>query len=170
MNKIAEKLLTNAPPIILLILVSILVLPAFLMATGPKPSNVGLHQKIQDPEKLQRALYALLQKADVQSKIINNWHRKARLETAHTEAKKPKQDTKAIAAEASLRAFDSLTAMVGPNHMYTRPVENLFRKREKAKAVLTAVGGAPGVGRDQIRRNRPIQLRADENFMPAKAL
>jgi hypothetical protein len=101
---------------------------------------------------------------------MNNWHRKARLKTAHMEAKNRRQDTKAIAAEASRRAFDSLTAMVGPNHMYTRPVENLFRKREKAKAVLTAVGGAPGVGRDQIRRNRPIQLRADENFMPAKAL
>ena len=144
MNKIAEKLLTNAPPIILLILVSILVLPAFIMATGPKPGNVGLPQKIQDPEKLQSAVYALLQKADFQSKIINNWHRKAQLKTAHMEAKNRKQDTKAIAAEASRRAFDSLTAMVGPDHMYTRPVENLFRNREKTKAVLTAVGGAPG--------------------------
>ena len=112
----------------------------------------------------------MLQKADVQSKIINNWHRKARLKTAHMEAKNRKQDTKVIAAEASRRAFDSLTAMVGPDHMYTKPVENLFRNREKTKAVLTAVGGAPGVGRDQIRRNRPKQLRADENFMPAKAL
>ncbi len=75
------------------------------MATGPKPSNVGLPQKIQDPEKLQRALYALLQKADVQSKIVNNWHRKARLETAHMEAENRKQDTKVGAvAAASLRA------------------------------------------------------------------
>lgn len=170
MNKIAEKLLTNAPPIILLILLSILVLPAFIMATGPKPGNVGLPQKIQDPEKLQSAVYALLQKADVQSKIMNNWRRKARLKTAHMEAKNRKQDTKVIAAEASLRAFDSLTAMVGPNHMYTRPVENLFRNRKKTKAVLTAVGGAPGVGRDQKRSNGPKQLRAAENFMPAKAL
>ena len=170
MNKIAEKLLTNAPPIILLILVSILVLPAFLMATGPKPSNVGLPQKIQDPEKLQRALYALLQKADVQSKMVNNWHRKARLETTQMQAKNRKQDTKAIAAEASRKAFDSLTAMVGPDHIYTRPVQNLFRNGEKTKAFLTAVGGAPGVGRDQKRRNPPKQLRADENFMPTKAL
>jgi hypothetical protein len=170
MKNIAEKLLTNAPPIILLILVSILVLPAFIMATGPKPSNVGLPQKIQDPEKLQRALYALVRKADAQSKIINNWYRKARLKTTRMQAKKTKQDTKAIAAAASRRAFDSLTAMVGPDHMYTRPVQNLFRDRERTKAFLSAVGGAPGVGRDQIRRNRPKQLRAGENFMPAKAL
>ena len=101
---------------------------------------------------------------------MNNWHRKARLKAGHMEAKNRKQDTKVIAAEASRRAFDSLTAMVGPDHMYTKPVENLFRNREKTKAFLTAVGGAPGVGRDQIRRNRPIQLRADENFMPVKAL
>jgi hypothetical protein len=140
------------------------------MATGPKPSNVGLPQKIQDPEKLQRVLYALLQKAYVQSKIINNWRRTARSKTAHMEAKKPKQDTKAIAAVASRTALYSLTAMVGPNHMYTRPVENLFRNRAKTKAVLTAVDSAPGVGRDRIRRNRPTQLRADENFMPARAL
>ena len=170
MNKIAEKLLPNAPPIILLILVSILVLPAFIMATGPKPRNVGLPQKIQGPEKLQRALSALVRKADAQSKIMNNWHRKARLKTARMQAKNRKRDTKAIAAAASRRAFDSLTAMVGPDHMYTRPVQNLFRNREKTKAVLTTVGGAPGVGRDQIRRNRPKQLRAVENFMPAKAL
>jgi hypothetical protein len=90
MNRIAEKWLTNASPIILLILVSILVLPAFLMATGPKPSNVGLPQKIHDPEKLQSALYALVRKADAQSKIINKWNRKARLKTAQVQAKKPK--------------------------------------------------------------------------------
>ncbi len=140
MKKVAEKLLTNAPPIILLILMSILVFPAYLMATGPKQGAVGHAQEIREPEKLQRALYALLQKADVQRKIINNWHRKALLATTQVQAKNCKQDTKAMATDSSRRASDLFTTMVAPDQINTRWVENLFRIGEKTKVVRNSSG------------------------------
>gem|GEM_PF-3288057 len=111
MTKIVEKLLVTASPIILPIcLASILALPAISISASPKPDVVGKPQRIQDPQKLQNAMHALLQKAHAQHKIINNWHRKARLETARMEAKKRKESAKALAA-ASRRACQIQLAM-----------------------------------------------------------
>lgn len=110
MTKMVEKLLATASPIILLILVSIFALPAFLIAASAKSDVVGKPQRIQDPQKLQKTMHALLQKAYAQERIINNWHRKARLENAKMEAKKRKENNGAMAA-ASRRACQIQLAM-----------------------------------------------------------
>jgi hypothetical protein len=110
MTKIAEKFLKAVSLIILLILVSILALPASLIAAGAKPKEVGKPQRIQNPQKLENAMHTLLQKAYAQQKIINGWHRKARLETARMEAKEREESAKALAA-ASRRACQIQLAM-----------------------------------------------------------
>ncbi len=115
MKKIAENLLTNAPRISLLILAIILVFPAFSTAAGPDPSSVGQAQKIQDPQKLQRALYTLLHKAQAQNKIINDWHRKALSKAAQAKAKNSKLSSKATAEDASRKSSGYATAMVEPD-------------------------------------------------------
>jgi hypothetical protein len=112
MKNITGKLATHAPPIILLILTMILATSALSMATGPDLSNVGQAQKIQDPQKLQRALHTLFQKAHAQNKIINAWHRKALLKTAQMKAKSRKLSRKTIAEDASRRNSGNVTAMV----------------------------------------------------------
>jgi hypothetical protein len=111
MNKISKKLLVSASPIILPIcLASILALPAISISASPKSDVVGKPQRINDPQRLQKAMSALLQKAYAQQKMINNWHRKARLENAKMEAKKRKEDNRAMAA-ASQRACQIQLAM-----------------------------------------------------------
>jgi hypothetical protein len=110
MKTMGQKLLTNTSPVILLILISILYFPGFSFATMPKPGPVGKPQRIEDPQRLQNAMRALLQKAYAQQKIINGWHRKARLETARMEAKEREESAKALAA-ASRRACQIQLAM-----------------------------------------------------------
>ncbi len=111
MTKIVEKLLATASPIILFIcLASISALPAISNAADTKLDAIGKPQTIHDPQKLQIAMHALLQKAYAQQKIINGWHRKARLEAAKVEAKKRKESTKVLAA-ASRRACQIQLAM-----------------------------------------------------------
>jgi hypothetical protein len=110
MIKVSEKWMTVAPSIILLILSIILTVPALLMAAGSK-SDIGEPQRIQDPVKLQKAVYALLQKANVQHKLITDWHQRARLESKKMQAKNHGQGTKAIAAAASKRACQIQLAM-----------------------------------------------------------
>jgi len=66
---------------------------------------------MQDHEKLQKAVYALLQKANVQHKLITDWHQRARLENSKMQAKNHGQSTKAIAAAASKRACQIQLAM-----------------------------------------------------------
>lgn len=110
MNKKEQELLKSASPAILLILVSILSFPSFSFATGPKPDPVGKPERIQ-PQRLQYVMHALLQKAYAQEKIINNWHRKARLEATKMEAKKRRESAKAMTA-ASRRACQIQLAMV----------------------------------------------------------
>jgi hypothetical protein len=106
-----DKLLKNASPIILLILLCILVFPGCLVAAGSKSDVVGKPQRIQDPGKLQKAVYALLQKANVQHKLITDWHERARLESKKMQAKNHGQSTKAMAAAASKRACQIQLAM-----------------------------------------------------------
>ena len=111
MNRISTKLLVSASPMILAIcLASILALPAISISASPKSDVVGKPQRIQDPQRLQKAMSALLQKAYAQQKIINNWHRKARLENAKMEAKQRKENNRAM-AEASRRACQIQLAM-----------------------------------------------------------
>ncbi len=111
MNKIVEKMLVTASPMILPIcLASILALPAISSAASSKADVVGKPQRIQDPQKLYNVMSGLLYKAYAQQKIINDWHRKARLEAAKLEAKKRKESAKAL-AEASRRACQIQLAM-----------------------------------------------------------
>lgn len=111
MTKIAEKLLKAASLIILLILVSILALPASPIAAGAKPNGVGKPQSIQDPQRLQNAMHALLQRAYAQQKIINDWHGKARLVNAKAQTGKREESNKASGEAASLRACQIQLAM-----------------------------------------------------------
>jgi len=116
MNKITEKFHIKASPVISSILLMIFMFPGFSMATGPNPINVGQAQRIQDAQKLQRALYILLQKAHAQKKVIESWHRRAQLERIRAQAKNRKQDMKAMAGDTSRRNSSYVTAMVGPDY------------------------------------------------------
>ncbi|MGO9122338.1 MAG: hypothetical protein ACLQPD_32590 [Desulfomonilaceae bacterium] len=111
MTKIAEKCLTIALSVMLLILLNVLGVPALLFAVGPKSDIVGKPQRIQDSGKFQKVMYALLQKANVQHKLITDWHQMARLENNKKQAKNHGQSTKAIAAAASKRACQIQLAM-----------------------------------------------------------
>ena len=111
MTKIEKKLLTTASLIILLVLVSVPALPASPIAAGAKPNGVGKPISIQDPQRLQQAMYALLQQANAQQKIINDWHRKARLVTAKTQNRKREESNKGSDEAASLRACQIQLAM-----------------------------------------------------------
>jgi hypothetical protein len=111
MVKVAEKWMTVAPSIILLILSIILAVPALLIAAGAKSDIVGKPQRIQDAGKLEKAMYALVQKASVQHKLINDWHQRARLESNKMQAKNQGQSTKAMASAASKRACQIQLAM-----------------------------------------------------------
>ncbi len=104
-----QKLLTNASPAILLIVITILSFPGFSFATMPKPGPVGKPERIQ-PQKLQNLMSALLQKAYSQRKVISDWHRKARLAAAKAEANKRKERSRALTA-ASKRACQIQLAM-----------------------------------------------------------
>ena len=110
MKNKGQKLLTNASPVILLILISILFFPGFSFASGAKPSGVGQPYRIQSPQRLQGAMHALLQRAYSQHRIINNWYRKARLAAAKMRAKERKERSRALTA-ASRRACQIQLAM-----------------------------------------------------------
>jgi hypothetical protein len=111
MNKFVEKMMVTASGMILPIcLASILALPAISSAASPKADVVGKPQRIQDPQRLQKAMHALLHKAYAQHRIINDWYRKARLATAKMEAKERKESAKAL-AKASQRACQIQLAM-----------------------------------------------------------
>ncbi len=111
MKNNTDKLFKNASPIIMLILVCILLGSGSLFAASPKSDNTGKPQRIQDSEKLQKVMYALLQKANVQHKLITDWHQRVRLENNKKQAKNHGQSTKAIAAAASKRACQIQLAM-----------------------------------------------------------
>jgi len=111
MTKIAEKLLTIALSVMLLSLLNILGVPTLLIAASAKLDIIGKPQRMQDHEKLQKAVYALLQKANVQHKLITDWHQRALLENNKKQAKNHGQSTKAIAAAASKRACQIQLAM-----------------------------------------------------------
>ncbi len=131
-----EKSLAIGPPALSLIMTFVLIFPAFLTAAGPDFSKLGQAQKFQDPVKLRRAVSSLLQKAGAQTKIINDWHRKARLKAAQTEAKNRNQTAKRIATGRSRVAPDSVKAMpVAPNTGAAKPMQNLFGMREQTKAL-----------------------------------
>ena len=111
MTKIAEKVLTIALPVMLLSLLNILAVPTLLIAASAKSDIIGKPQRIQDPVKFQKAVYALLQKANVQHKLITDWHQRARLESNNMQAKNHGQSSKDIAAAASKRACQIQLAM-----------------------------------------------------------
>ena len=111
MTKIAEKVLTIALQVMLLSLLNILAVPTLLIAASAKSDIIGKPQRIQDPVKFQKAVYALLQKANVQHKLITDWHQRARLENNKMQAKNHGQSSKDIAAAASKRACQIQLAM-----------------------------------------------------------
>jgi hypothetical protein len=118
MKTSGQKLLMSASPVILLILVSMLSFPGFSFAAGTKLAMVGKPQRIQDPQRLERAMHALLQKAYSQHRIIDNWYRKARLAAAKAEAKKREETSKALTA-ASKRACQIQLAMARTPEEFT---------------------------------------------------
>ncbi len=85
-------------------------LPAMSIAAGPKSYIVGKPQKIQDPEKFEKVMHALVQKAYVQHKLITEWHERARSEAKKMQAKNDRQN-KALAAAAAERACQIQLAM-----------------------------------------------------------
>jgi hypothetical protein len=111
MKEKVDKLFKYASPLILLMLLYILVFPGYLLAAGAKSDIVGKPQRIQDAGKFQKAMYALVQKASVQHKLINEWHQRARLESNKMQAKNQGQTTKVMASAASKRACQIQLAM-----------------------------------------------------------
>ncbi len=92
-------------------LLGIFLMPALLQAGNTGTAAPGKTQKVQDPERINKALYALLQKADAQRKIINEWNRKRQLEQTKMQVKEREQRTDVMTAEASRRACQVQLAM-----------------------------------------------------------
>jgi hypothetical protein len=77
MGNIADRVLTRGLVPILILSVGILALPEKLVGAGSGSRLAGQAQRIQDPEKMQKALYGLVQKARAQHAQLDNWHRQA---------------------------------------------------------------------------------------------
>jgi len=121
MKSITETLVGKALLTGAIFLLGIFALPANLIAGSSKMDIVG-HWRMVQPEKLQNALHALLQKAQVQNAKMTQWHRKARLEQDKMQAKNREQDTKVGAvAAASLRACQIQLAMARSQDDITIP-------------------------------------------------
>ena len=58
-------------------------------------------------------------------------------------------------------AFDCLTAMFGPDHVYTKHFEKLVR--QGGKTDLLAAGGILSAAQEQIASNRLEQVKANGN-------
>jgi len=113
---VGKALLTGA-----IFLLGIFALPANLIAGSSKMDIVGQWRMVQ-PENLQNALHALLQKAQVQNAKMTQWHRKARLERDKMQVKNREQETKVGAvAAASLRACQIQLAMARSQDDITIP-------------------------------------------------
>ena len=126
MKSITETLVGKALLTGAIFLLGIFALPANLIAGSSKMDIVGQWRMVQ-PEDLQNALHALLQKANVQQAKMTQWHRNARLEQdkmqIKTQAKNREQDTKvgAVVAAASLRACQIQLAMARSQDDITIP-------------------------------------------------
>jgi len=121
MKSITETLVGKALLTGAIFLLGIFALPANLIAGSSKMDIVGQWRMVQ-PENLQNALHALLQKAQVQNAKMTQWHRKARLEQDKMQAKNREQDTKVGAvAAASLRACQIQLAMARSQDDITIP-------------------------------------------------
>ena len=130
MKSITETLVGKALLTGAIFLLGIFALPANLFAGSSKMDIVG-HWRMVQPEKLQNALHALLQKAQVQDAKMTQWHRKARLEQdkmpdkmqVKTQVKNLEQETKvgAVVAAASLRACQIQVAMARSQDDITIP-------------------------------------------------
>ena len=129
MKSITETLVGKALLTGAIFLLGIFALPANLIAGSSKMDIVGQWRVVQ-PEKLQNALHALLQKAQVQNAKMTQWHRKAQLEQdkmqvkmqAKMQAKNREQETKVGAeAAASLRACQIQLAMARSQDDITIP-------------------------------------------------
>ncbi len=60
-----------------------------------------------------------------------------------------------------LRAFDCLTAMVGPDHVYTRHFENFVR--QGGTTDLIAAGGILSAAKEQASRNSLGPVKTNDN-------
>lgn len=65
------------------------------------------------------------------------------------------------------RAFDCLTAMVGPDHVYTRHFENLVQ--EEGKADLLLASGILSAAKEQASWNRLEPAKANGNVRSVPA-
>jgi hypothetical protein len=125
MKSITETLVGKALLTGAIFLLGIFALPANLIAGSSKMDIVGQWRMVQ-PENLQNALHALLQKAQVQNAKMTQWHRNALLEQdkmqVKMQAKNREQDTKVGAlAAASLRACQIQLAMARSQDDITIP-------------------------------------------------
>ena len=125
MKSITETLVGKALLTGAIFFLGIFALPVNLIAGSSKMDIVGQWRMVQ-PENLQNALHALLQKAQVQNGKMTQWHRKARLEQDKMEvkmqAKNREQETKVGAeAAASLRACQIQLAMARSQDDITIP-------------------------------------------------
>jgi len=111
MKRTVDRLFEKTALIIPIFLLGIFLMPASLQAGNTGMAVSGKTQKLQDPERINKALYALLQKAQAQRKIINEWNLKRHLEQTKIQAKDRKQRTDVITAEASRRACQIQLAM-----------------------------------------------------------
>lgn len=122
MGKLADRLLTKTLLIAVMLLIGIAASPAILIgaeSVGGVPSQA---RKLQDPEKIQKAFYGLIQKATTQQAQMKEWHRKARLTKAKAEAQE-RRVAKANGVTEAWRKFCQVrVAMLRTSEGVTAPV------------------------------------------------
>ncbi len=119
MKHIAKNLRNTASLILFLILASLLAAPSFSMAARAKADTIGKAQRFKDPQRLQKAIHVLIQKAQTQQRIINDWHRRSRLEAEKARAKNRKVAVKM--SPATTRACHIQLAMARTQEDITIP-------------------------------------------------
>ncbi len=105
MGKIADRGLARGLVPILILSIGILTLPGKLIGADSGSSVAGHAWRIQDPEKMQQALYGLVQKAKTQKAQLDNWHRQAQLGKAKTEAHNRRPVARATGLNDTWRKF-----------------------------------------------------------------
>jgi hypothetical protein len=88
MRRIALVVGARGLAAMVIVSIGILFLPDKLIGAASGSDLAGQAHAIQDPEKVQKAWYGLVQKARAQQAQLNDWHRQARLGKAKMETQK----------------------------------------------------------------------------------
>lgn len=123
MGKFADRLVAKMLLVALMLLVGIAALPGILMAAESVTGIPNQARKAQDPEKIQKAFYGLIQKAKAQQAQMKEWHRKAGLAKARVQAQEGQRVAKANGVTEAWRKFCQVrVAMLRTSEGVTEPV------------------------------------------------